>query len=71
MKHDSETACEAFLNIFSLIHFGYLDDATRKLEEIVNNGVESTNQQTQHHAQKVADVLLNWVAEIKQEKRGV
>lgn len=71
MKHDSATACESFLNIFSLIHFGYLDDATRKLEEIVNNGVESTNEQTQKHAQKIANALLNWVAEIKQEKKSV
>lgn len=71
MKDPNAQACEMFLNIFTLMHFGYFGDAAKELEDIVKSDLEFLPEQTRKHTQKVADLVLNWVAEIKQESTNV
>ena len=68
MTAKRHTFIQRFLNIFTLMHFDYFDDAEKELNEIVS--ANDTHKDI-NHAKPIANLVLNWVADTKQEQKNV
>lgn len=57
-----------FLNVFTLMHFNYLTDAEKELNEILET---PDDHKDSHHAKPVAKLVAHWVADTAKEQNRV
>lgn len=57
-----------FLNIFTLMHFNYFEEATKELNELIN---APDAYKDSAYAKPIANLLLNWVKDTQEDKNRV
>lgn len=68
MNETQMRQCKVFLNVFTLMHFGYFDDAQRELNDVINSEDKDSDSD---YAKQFAQLLLKWVHNITREKANV
>lgn len=68
MNETQMRQCKVFLNVFTLMHFGYFDDAQRELNDVINSEDKDSDSD---YAKQFAQLLLKWVNNITREKANV
>lgn len=65
MTATQQNLIKRFLNVFTLMHFNYLADAEKELNEILET---PDAHKDSHHAKPVAKLVAHWVADAKEQK---
>lgn len=68
MTAQQQNLIKRFLNIFTLMHFSYFTEAEKELNDVID--INDTNNDITH-AKPIAKLVLNWVADAKQEQQDV
>ena len=73
MPNSTITPFGYFLNVFSLLHFGYLDDAANAVDAFIDNKDDlqgGLKPETVGPALDTARALKNWITTTKDLKNG-
>jgi len=68
MTTTPNTFMKRFLNVFTLLHFGYFADAEKELNDVIEAPDEVKDSQ---HAKPIANLVLNWVKDTQKEQSRV
>lgn len=71
MTNSQSNTFKLFLNVFTLLHFDYLDDAEKELNALLDNNMPLTPADHKGYCRDVAQTLLGWIQTIKKEKARV